>query len=268
LNDLKQVQLQRGTLTARVQPGGEGFTVRTPDAEVIDLGTEFSVRYHSQQGTDVSVRRGRARASLLDTNGLPSKVLELTAHRAARFHRPHSQLTELLFEPEPFDQIDRTRGMIRSVSGQLRTMTEPPESLLSEKTTTPNHMLILPERQNVVLEADLEIETLTGRMQIPAGTTVSSYLVHYDPTTSASFAPRGSITFFGKIAAAIVGTDTLQKTDALLGFPETAYETRRSRGLEQDDTIRISDDQRTVSFFFRMESPEYQDQVRILVVDH
>lgn len=39
----KRVMLHGGRLSARVPPGGIGFTVETPAAEVVDFGTEFSV---------------------------------------------------------------------------------------------------------------------------------------------------------------------------------------------------------------------------------
>lgn len=39
----KRVVLHRGRLSARVPPEGIGFTVETPEAEVVDFGTEFSV---------------------------------------------------------------------------------------------------------------------------------------------------------------------------------------------------------------------------------
>lgn len=253
LNDFKDVELGQGTLTARVLPGGEGFRVRTPDAEVLDQGTEFLVHYDSRNGTEVSVRRGRVTASLLDRQGLPTKILELTAQRAARFHLSQSLFAETDYQPARFEMIDRSRGAIRSIDGMLRTTTSSPKSLRSEETTTPNHMLVIPERQAVVLERDLTVETLTGQTRIPAGSVVSSYLVHYDPTALAAYAPRGSITFFGRIAAALVHTDALNATDSLFGLEETAYETRSFRGLELDeDEIRISDDRRTVSFFFGM----------------
>ncbi|GAB5442096.1 MAG: hypothetical protein Fues2KO_24450 [Fuerstiella sp.] len=42
VND-KRVVLQSGRLSARVPPEGIGFTVETPEAEVVDFGTEFSV---------------------------------------------------------------------------------------------------------------------------------------------------------------------------------------------------------------------------------
>jgi len=266
LHDIKQVQLRQGMLTAKVRPGGEGFTVRTPDAEVIDMGTEFLVRYDAATGTDVSVRRGRAKASLLDKAGQPTKMLELTAARAAHLDIHKATLVESRFDSEPFERGDRTRGTIRSISGQLRTMNEPPTSLVSEKTTTSNFMLVIPERQNVVLTENLQVETATGKTVLPAGSTVSSYLVHYDPTSLAIYAPRGAITFFGKISAAIVDSKTLTATDAIFGLPEIDYETRDFRGLElKADEIRLSDDKETVSFFFGMESPTYLDQVRILI---
>jgi len=267
LDDIKQVQLLRGTLTARARPGGEGFTVRTPDAEVVDLGTEFLVRYHATTGTDVSVRRGRAKASLLDRAGQPTKMLELTATRAVHLDAFQATLAESPFEPEPFERIDRARGTIRSISGHLRTIGEPPASLVSEVTTTPNFMLVIPERQNVILSENLKMDTLTGPMVLPAGSTVSSYLVHYDPTSLARYAPRGAITFFGKISAVLVDGKTLTATDALFGLAGIVYEKHDFRGLELNaDEIRLSDDKETVSLFFGMESPTYLDQMRILVL--
>jgi len=266
LNDLHRVELQKGTLTVRVGPGGEGFTVRTADAEVVDFGTEFSVKYDSGQGTAVSVRHGRVRSSLLDHENVSSKVLELTANRAARLQRGTATLSEVVFQPEAFEQVDRARGKIHSLTGQIRTTTNTPASLLSEQTTTPNHILVLPEQQNVILQADLVIDTLKGQVRLPAGAVVSSYLVHYDPTTSAAYAPRGAIKFSGTIAGAIVNTEALLQTDSLFGIPDLPYEVRPSRGLElQDDLVQMSEDQQTISFFFRMSPPEYQDQVRVLV---
>ena len=47
----KRVMLHSGRLSASVPPEGVGFTVETPEAEVVDFGTEFSV--------DVEWRRER-----------------------------------------------------------------------------------------------------------------------------------------------------------------------------------------------------------------
>lgn len=266
LVDRKQIELIAGTLTARVSPGGEGFTIRTPDAEVVDFGTEFSVQYDPVQGTDVAVRKGRVRSSLLGPMDATTQVLELTANRSARLRRQEANIVETAFHPEVFLKVEQARGSIRSVTGQLRTVHQPPVSLESEQATTLNHMLIIPERQNVTLETDLEVESLTGPVRIPAGTSISSYLVHYDPTALARYAPRGSIRFFGEIAGVVGSSKGLVNTDPMFGLPGIVYETGEFRGLElTDDTIQVSEDRQTVSFLFRMSPPEYQDQVRVLV---
>jgi len=268
LEEQNQVRLQHGALTARIFPGGEGFTVRTPDAEVVDLGTEFSVQYDLTSGTDVSVRRGRARASLLDHTGTPSKVVELTTRRAARLQRAGHSLTETTYRPDAFDQVQRARAGIHSISGHLRTQSEHLPSLESEQAQTPNHLLVVPEQQFVTLQKELTIQTLTGTQTIPAGTTVSSYLVHYDPTVTSRFAPRGAMTFFGSIAAVLIDSAALNETDPLFATEGTKFSHHAHRGLERDfDEIRLSDDQKTVSFFFGMAPPVYLDQVRILVLD-
>jgi len=266
LNNAGQVRLLKGMLTAHVLPGGQGFKVRTPDAEVVDLGTEFSVKYDAQQGTDVSVRRGRARASLLDQTGAVSKIVDLTTSRSAKFVASKSILSETAFQPELFDQVHRARGAIRSISGQLRTPAELPASLQAEQAITPNHMLVIPEQQHVTLLEDLIVDTLTGRKTIPAGVILRSYLVHYDPTDTSQFAPRGAVTFFGKIAAVLNTTGPLNATDSQFGLPDVLFDNHSFRGLEMDfDQIHVSDDNQTVSFFFGMAPPTYLDQVRILV---
>ncbi|HWL09618.1 MAG TPA: FecR domain-containing protein [Planctomicrobium sp.] len=264
----KQVQLSQGALSAHVFPGGEGFTVRTPDAEVVDQGTEFLVDYDPKRGTEVAVRQGRAQASLLNAQGTPAMTLELTTNRSARFNLPQALMEETIFEPTQFERIDQTRGQIRSVIGPLRTASEIPQSLQSQQTTTPSQILIIPERQNITLDKELSVATVTGTVVIPAGQVVSSYLLHYDPTSKATFVPRGSVTFFGKVAAAIVSSKALNETDGMFGLAETTYDTHDGfRGLESDvDQVQISGDQRTVSVFFGVAPPQYLDQVRVLVL--
>jgi len=265
--DENQIDLISGTVTATVRHGGEGFVIRTTDSEIVDLGTEFLVTYDAEKGTDVSVRRGRARASLLDQQGIPAKVLELTTSRAAKFSRARGELSESPFQPEHYERLDRVRGGIRSISGQLRTPSRVPPSLIAGDEVTLNHMLVLPERQNVILEKPLTVGSLSGDVILPAGSVVSSYLVHYDPQNIAKYAPRGSLTFYDPVVATITNATDLVATDQIFGLPDLRYESRSFRGLEPDaDEVRISDDRRTVSVFFKMSPPEYLDQLRLLVI--
>ena len=52
--------LRNGRLSASVPPEGLGFTVDTPDAEVIDFGTEFSIEVESS-ASEVHVFEGLVR---------------------------------------------------------------------------------------------------------------------------------------------------------------------------------------------------------------
>lgn len=260
--------LSHGGAVVKVQPRGIGFAVKTPDAEVVDLGTEFFVQHDREKGTHVSVRRGAAQAKLLDRRGLPIKAVELTAAQAALFQQSTEQVREAEYAPEYYLPADRSRGGIRCITGGLRTVSQPPASFESNQTTTPNHMLVVPERQSVVLRSPLTVEGAFGRTTIPAGTTLSSYLIHYDPTLAAYSAPRGSVSFWGEIAVVIGSAAGLQETDPLFGLPETVYETRAFRGLEQkSDEVHLSDDRKSASFFFSVSYPEFLDEARVLVIE-
>jgi len=261
-----EVELVSGTLNALVSKGGEGFHVRTADALVTDLGTEFMVEYSVGKGTHVSVNRGRAEASLLDWKGQSTKTLEVTAGRAARFDKQSAVAKETEFQPEKFQAVERNRGKIRSITGDIRTCTQPPQTLTSDQMITANHLLVIPEQQSVILDQALVVNGKT----IPAGTRLSSYLVHYNPTADAQFAPRGSITFMGRIAAVAVESRDLNSTDTTFGLSQSTYEKQDFRELELDeDEIQLSDDQRTISFFFGMSPPTFLDEVRVFVLsDH
>jgi len=261
------IQLLQGQLTAKIVPGGEGFTVRTSDAKIVDLGTEFLVKYDTELGTDVSVRRGRTQLSLLDWRGQSTTHQELTAHRAVRLSQREKTVKEVSFQPETFQAVEENRGGIRSLDGNVRTAGHPIRSFRAGRTRTPNHLLIIPEQQNVMLEEDLNLKGTHGQVRIPAGSIVSSYLVHFDPSDSGKIAPRGGVTFFGCIAAIVVSADQLAATDEKFGQPQTFYESNSFRELELDeDEIHVSDDRKTASFYFGTSPPEYLDQARIFVV--
>ena len=56
----KQIKLDSGRLTARVEGNATGLTVITPTAKVVDLGTEFGVAVNPVQETRVAVYEGAA----------------------------------------------------------------------------------------------------------------------------------------------------------------------------------------------------------------
>ena len=50
--------LNEGRLAVTVPPEGVGFTVETPDAEVVDFGTEFAIEVVDERSSEVHVFKG------------------------------------------------------------------------------------------------------------------------------------------------------------------------------------------------------------------
>lgn len=93
----KRIHLAQGKLLARVPAAGRGFTVETPGAAVIDLGTEFGVAVEADTGTaEVHVFEGRVEAELTpraDQTGAPPAKIELAAAEAKRIITPPGDRT-------------------------------------------------------------------------------------------------------------------------------------------------------------------------------
>lgn len=56
--DEMRLVLRSGRLSARVSEDGEGFTVETPSADVVDFGTEFAVEVSADRSSEVHVFAG------------------------------------------------------------------------------------------------------------------------------------------------------------------------------------------------------------------
>ncbi len=69
LISLNQVFCRWGKLRARVPKGAEGFRVLSPEAAVVDLGTEFAFNVEADGKSRVRVFEGRAEVALLDASG-------------------------------------------------------------------------------------------------------------------------------------------------------------------------------------------------------
>lgn len=69
----------RGNLRAKIVDGAEGFTIETPGAAIIDLGTEFGVHVDDGGLSQVIVYEGKAEASLLAPDGTPRRTQTLSA---------------------------------------------------------------------------------------------------------------------------------------------------------------------------------------------
>jgi hypothetical protein len=76
------VRLEAGQATAYVPQWAKGFTIETPDAKVVDLGTRFGVVAGIKNRTDVVVFEGQV--DVTPTSRKPSVQMRLTQGEAAR----------------------------------------------------------------------------------------------------------------------------------------------------------------------------------------
>jgi hypothetical protein len=91
------------------------------------------------------------------------------------------------------------------------------------------------EAQNVLLAAPLTADV--GTSPIPAGTTVSSHYIFFDPGPTEQVI--GTVTFDSDIIGIMTSTATLAASD-FLAAPGVNYLGSTSRGLEAGDSVTIS----------------------------
>lgn len=69
-----RARMQRGSARASVSPGAEGFTIETPSAEVVDLGTVFGVGVSDSAVTRVAVFEGEVDVTpTVNTRRIPGR---------------------------------------------------------------------------------------------------------------------------------------------------------------------------------------------------
>ena len=106
-----RARLSAGKLTALItSTTARGFQVLTPEATVVDEGTEFGVEV-TPSGSRVHVFQGAVDLALNNKQGLANPVQRLTAHCGVRVERDPANLTLLEDTGESFirsmDQADR-----------------------------------------------------------------------------------------------------------------------------------------------------------------
>ena len=69
IRSIDRVFCERGELRVSVPPDARGFTVLSPGAAVVDLGSEFAVDVRSAGQTRLTVLEGKTRASVLSKDG-------------------------------------------------------------------------------------------------------------------------------------------------------------------------------------------------------
>jgi hypothetical protein len=131
----------------------------------------------------------------------------------------------------------------------------PPDSVGNDNFQSPN-LFGFDEDQNIFLAAPLTVDV--GTSPIPAGTTVASHYVFFDPGPSLHMI--GTVEFDSDVLAIITSTATLAASD-FLANTGVNYLNPGNRGLEAGDSVTISGP-RQILFDTFASSPG--DYVRVL----
>ncbi|MEM9283360.1 MAG: LamG-like jellyroll fold domain-containing protein [Verrucomicrobiota bacterium] len=99
LNSSQTMMLLEGRLSAEVPPQGVGFTVETPDAEVVDHGTEFGVEVSAERGSEVHVFEGEVEVTSLLA---PEDPVRLETSQATRIEKGGMDPSGVQVAPDRF----------------------------------------------------------------------------------------------------------------------------------------------------------------------
>lgn len=275
----QQITLHRGRLLAEIPPPAIGFTVKTPAAEVIDLGTQFGVAIGDDGAAEFHVLKGQVRAA---GRGLPDE--ELFTDQASRYSIDGQSRTALPAEKKLFQQCLQLAAGVASLTGRAQFVLDP-EPLFGPSGVVPQDLICvfreraafpLPEPVSVVgpTPSVITTEMVPTRVTLPAGLPVDMFFLHLSGDRMS--AGDCQLTFTRPVLGLICEPDSLTQTDTQLGLPELNYEPpgrdSSTRGallpaptkLETGDRLTVSPDRRTLTFHLSAGKPAY-DQVRILV---
>ena len=99
--DEKRLILQAGRLSASVPPAGVGFTVETPEAKVVDFGTEFSVDVE-EGASEVHVYDGLVRVQPRKTREDSPSSVDLRTSQAIRIDQSQPAPIEIELSSDHF----------------------------------------------------------------------------------------------------------------------------------------------------------------------
>ena len=294
LEDNNTLTLSSGKLVAHVPTEAYRFTVNTPTAKIVDLGTEFGVEVKPDGSTRTTVFQGKVEMYEVPEPGKVGRHTTLTAGLQSHVDE-HAMLSpeveQVPARPTFVRQFGETGHHVSVMRGNAKYQSWAPASVDRFDGGMLNHEpVIFVERESVTI-----YQRLTGVMHTEPGQyrgsslvrntgvfssnhEVTSYMIHLDrpgpdadPTaTPDSFATNAfTLRFPRPIVGIISQTEALDTTDMLFGHPEMNLPTgsRAYRGLDLGNSVRssdafeLSDDRRTLKVLLSTSST---DQIRVL----
>lgn len=250
--------LSAGLLTANVPPGAEGFRVDTPTAQVTDLGTAFGIHLGDDGASHVSVFDGE-----VEVEEPHSGITKMLTEGEEVVVTSNQKLESVSLDLTPYEKMWPVSTGIKGSTGSFELA--PPWPRRMPLLTSDEHVFVAPDGYRKSLEEPLKVNVSKpgavavpddlSPKQIPAGTPLRSYILHYRPEIEA---PRrfpirltGSITFDQPIAGVIVLNPEFAESAGRFSKRKTGeMHPRRELELVDDskgDRVELSADMRTLT---------------------
>lgn len=254
----ERTRLRSGLLAANVPPGAEGFTVDTPSAEVVDLGTSFGIDLRDEGFADVSVFDGEVEIALRDA----SEKHLLTEGDSVRIGGDR-QIERVEIQPERYERVWPISSGIAGSTESFRFL--PPWPKRVRFVNSDEHIFVAVEGGAVDLTSKLLLDvsepgecSLVSELtplELGEGERIRSYFLHFHPVRQRGVrrADRvsGSITFDRPILGLIIQHEQLLDSSRRFGW-RAAGEANRRRELDltgglDGDRVSLSNDRRTLT---------------------
>lgn len=270
-----KTKLTSGLLTATVPSGAEGFTVDTPTAEVVDLGTAFGIDIQENGISRVSVFEGEVEVGI---PGSTEKRL-LSEGEAVRVGGEKS-IEAVDFNAEPFTKVWPVSSGIERSTDAFRFV--PPWPPQQRFVRSDEDIFIAPEghvatlanalRVNISVPGNYSREGDLTVSELPSGQKVRSFALFFHPEKAGRRTPpkevTGSIAFDTPVLGLIVLRDELQASARRFtrNGPRNINESQQLEltGDNDSDVITLSEDRRTVTV--KLTSPaRFAELMRVIV---
>lgn len=283
----RRMNLHTGRVSSYSPHRARGFAIRTPGAEIIDLGTRFGVEVHNDQMTEVHVFEGLVTAATVNNRDEVAAPVKLYADESAKCNA-NTGVVELSNLVDAGRFVRSWREMLTKVKvqGDVRYRPNAPGLLEIGATTSNEHILVIPEAYDAVIDQDMPLAmTSPGTYSSPipspnhilyAGRVVDSYLLHANISENSRSERRrfsGAVRFPRKVIGLIIDAHSLDASDDSCGLAKVVYPWGEpSRGIgygekretrePSNEEFTLSDDRKTLQFAFRV---GLLDQVRVLI---
>jgi hypothetical protein len=276
-----RLELAEGMLAAHVPPEAEGFVVKTPSVEVIDLGTSFGVAADAAGTVDVSVFTGRVETRA-GGDSSDAGINQLAAGASRRFRGGVGQDASPRLDRAAFPTLPSDTRDWPVTNGRMRLLESAPTSLAGLESN--DFILLYREKRGVALPPNLMLDITAPGIYatnesvrprpIPGGQVADSYLMHFRARHELVGEGKewvvldGSVTFSRPILGVACRTPSLRATDQLVTTP-TAAEPDANDGagwgveFDNHDHVVLSTDRRTLWVSLRVDA--YVDHLRIFV---